>query len=707
MRSRLLFIFLILTAILFFAYIDSFKVPFQYDDLRGIAFNSQVSRFDPLSIFLAYPSRALTQMTFSLNLLLNGFNPFWFHVANFIIHIFNGVLFFLLLKKITEGNVKLSFLASAFFLLHPVNVESVTYLSGRAGLLSGFFLLCGLLCFLKIESSNMNFLKWMIFSLVFFASSCFSKESGFVFPFFLAVYYFSKEKQGYGGLKKYLPFAGLWILILIFYLYYNAGIFRGRETHALSTHIITHIDASERYLRLLLFPVNLNIDHYFALNGFPDIKTFSVILLISAVFYLFFSKKNSPQNKLFAGWYFVSFMPVVLVPLNDIVSERWLYLSSMSFSFFTAKFFLFSIKSLKRDRARVLIAETMMIVLIAAFLFNVQKRNYLWTDNAALWLDSVKKSPLKARPLINLGTGLLEKSRLKDAAECFRKAVSIDSNSLQPYLNLGLIYVLQGNYDDAFRSFKKAEIIDPEDPYLRNNFGNFYRDVGNLQKAVLEYKKVISVMPEYADAYGNLGIVYRRMGKYVEAEKELTKAAEFDAFRSKWKNELALFYISRRMFNDAEIIIDELTASFPQKADVRNTKGIYLAETGRVIESEREFSMAFILSPSNTNYLVNKALALKKMGNLDGALNCLILADRHSPGMPDIAFNIGVILFMEERYDSAERYFKRVSAMLPSFADVWKYLGSIESRRGNRGKALNYYSLSIKYGIMNNSDRVD
>ena len=707
MRSRLFFLFLILTAILFFAYTDSFKAPFQYDDLRGIAFNSQISHFDPLHIFIAYPSRALTQMTFSLNLLFNGFNPFWYHVVNLIIHILNGALFFLLLVKITRGNIKLSLLASAFFLLHPVNVESVTYISGRAGLLSAFFLLSGILCFLKIESSAVKFSKWEAFSLLLFALSCFSKESGFAFPFFLAVYFFSKETQDYGSLKKYFPFAGLWILLLISYFYYNAEIFSGRDTHSLSKHITTHINASTKYLKLLLFPVNLNIDHYFLLKGFPGIKTFFAILLISAVLYIVFSRKDSTQSKFFTGWYFVSFMPVVLVPINDIVSERWLYLASMSFSFLIAKFFLITLKSVKSDRIRVLIAEVLMVALIAAFLFNVQKRNSLWIDNVALWQDAVKKSPLKARPLINLGTGLLEKSQMNDAAACFRKSVSIDGSSLQPYLNLGLIYVLQGRYDEAFRAFKKAETIGPEDPYLHNSFGNFYRDIGNLQKAVFEYKKVISINPAFADAHGNLGIIYRRMGKDEEAEKELIKAAGFDAFRSKWKNELALFYIGKRKFNEAEIIIDELTASFPEKADVRNTRGIYFGETGRTSASEKEFSKAFTLAPSNMNYLVNKALALKKMGKLDDALNCLILADRHTPGMPDIIFHTGVILFMGKRFDSAEHYFKRVSVMLPFFSDVWKYLGNIESLRGNREKALNYYSLSIKYEMMNNRGTVE
>ena len=540
MRFKYFFIFIVLAAVLIYAYADSFNSPFQYDDIRTIALNQKITDFNPLTIFLDYPSRAFTQMTFSLNLAVGGIDTFGFHLVNFIIHLLNGILFFLLLKCMSGGDVKLSLFASALFLLYPVNVEAITYISARSGLLSSFFLLAGILSFIKSQTSKRMVSKWSLLSLFLFFFASVSKESGFVFLFFLVLYFLSFERGNTEGLKKYLPFTFLWVVLVISYFIYNSGTVPGKRSHSLVTHLITHVDASEKYLRLFLFPVNLNIYHYFPLRPYPGIKTLCCLLLIIVAIYFLFWKGKSPAGKFFAGFYFVSFLPVALVPLNDIVSERWMYLASLSLSFFVAKCFLVSEKYAKGDVIRLFIAKALPLILIVLFALNTQNRNALWIDDVALWQDAAKKSPEKARPYLNLGSALLSKSAFSKAESALKTAVLIDNESAEPYLNLGLLKVMEGNMGEAFNFFRKAESINRESPYVRNSLGNFFRDTGNLERAENEYRKAISLMPACAEAHGNLGIVLKRMGRYKAAEDEIRNASHMDKVRYKWRKALAL-----------------------------------------------------------------------------------------------------------------------------------------------------------------------
>ncbi|RMF92401.1 MAG: tetratricopeptide repeat protein, partial [Candidatus Schekmanbacteria bacterium] len=647
LKLRIYLLFFVLALILIFSYRDSFKVPFQYDDLRRIAFNPEISYLDPLKIFTIYPARAITQISYSTNLSLWGFSPFGFHLVNLFFHFLNGILFYLLIAKLTDGDSRLSLLSSAIFLLHPVNVESVTYISGRAGVLSNFFLLLGLIFFMRMIGDENLISKNTILPLIFFLLASFSKESGFAFPFFLLLFFIFYEKNKIGKLKKYSPYFLLWLFLILSYLFINPNILSGKEEHNLTTHFLSHIDASLKYLRLLLFPINLNIDHYLPLKRIPDLESLITLIIILGFIILAFRNKNPSEVKFFSGWYIVSFIPVIAVPLNDVLSERWLYTASMAYSFLFASFiiYLMNIFKERKDMVRFFFLETLIVFIIVFFSIDLQKRNFIWLDSLSLWQDAAKKSPLKARPLINLGTALLENYELDKAAQCFKKVIQIKSDSVEAYLNLGLINILKRDYGNAYRLFKKAESINPKDANVHMNLGNFFRDTGDFQKAVAEYKKAIALDDTLNDAYGNLGIVYSRIGKMREAEEELKKAAMLDVFREKWKCRLALFYIENGMIGKAENLVEKLASKFPQKAKVHNLLGIFYGKKGDLMRAQEEFSKAFLLSPSNINYLVNKALTLKKMGKFEESLNCFFLAERHQPNMPDILYNIGEIFY--------------------------------------------------------------
>ena len=133
------------------AYWNSFRVPLVFDDLLTIQRNAGV-RFGEFHWGLA--GRAVLYLTFTLNHVWSGQEVWSYHFINFCLHFLNGLLVFLLAEQvfrrveINDLRPRLyAGLAAAFFLVHPVQTESVTYISSRSELLSTFFYLLGLLTF--------------------------------------------------------------------------------------------------------------------------------------------------------------------------------------------------------------------------------------------------------------------------------------------------------------------------------------------------------------------------------------------------------------------------------------------------------------------------------------------------------------------------------------------------------------------------------
>src|SRR5438105_3710044 len=151
-RVRLWVAFGILLATALGAYCTSFSAPFVFDDLLTIQKNTGV-RFGEFGWNLL-GARSVLYLTFTLNSIWSGQSVWSYHLVNFLLHVLNGLLIFLLAEQMfrhvePEGQRCRIYavLAAVFFLVHPVQTESVTYVSSRSELLSAFFYLSGFLLF--------------------------------------------------------------------------------------------------------------------------------------------------------------------------------------------------------------------------------------------------------------------------------------------------------------------------------------------------------------------------------------------------------------------------------------------------------------------------------------------------------------------------------------------------------------------------------
>ena len=138
--------------------------------------------------------RPLTLLSHYLIYKVAGDQAITFHLFNVVLHLLNGILLYFLMKLYLKDDSKgtvYGFFAALFFLLHPVNVESVAWISGNSGVMATSFVLVTLLLHISTPGTQDHWRLWA--AAAFYLLSLLTKESGLVMV--LVVVWFDLQQQ--------------------------------------------------------------------------------------------------------------------------------------------------------------------------------------------------------------------------------------------------------------------------------------------------------------------------------------------------------------------------------------------------------------------------------------------------------------------------------------------------------------------------------
>jgi len=549
----------------FVIYANSISYPFVYDDIRIIA-NNQTLRQPPLSFaFLSgeNSNRPLLMLTFALNYAADELNPAGYRIVNILFHALNAFLLFIIaeitLLKITKSSandkkkerVILPAIAGGlFFLCNPLATESVTYISSRSSVLSTTFILIALLSFIKGEDSRQSSGIFFLLSLLSFFAAFGFKETALVFPataFFYDICFFKKGKRT----KNYFFYIPILISALILIIAKFSFILTlsspDKTARDMTTHFLSELSVIPYFLVKTLFPFNLNLDRDFTVvSTFLNEKFLLSVLIWSLI--AIFTAKTFRRYRLFSFsiiWFFLCLSPHLFIRLHDLMSERWIYLSLAGTGFMIASLFSMTTKNgLSKGM-------TILLLLIVPLTLATVDRNSVYKNEIALWRDTVKKSPDKARPHNNLGFALEKRGFTKEAIEEFLKAVHISPDYIEARNNLGAVYAETGFPDKAEKEFRRAIALRENSPKTYNNLGMLYQNKGLIDLAIAEYKKAIEYDSVFAEAHNNLGFAFYNKGMVEEAMNECKKAVSIDKNFPEAYHNLGLCYEAKEMTDKA------------------------------------------------------------------------------------------------------------------------------------------------------------
>lgn len=575
-------------------YANTLPVPFALDDIPHIVENPAIRDFrnfcGPPSIpgetgsMLAL-SRIIGQFTFAINYAVHGLRPAGYHAVNILIHAANGMLFYafavLLLRAALpaagerERNLSALF-SSLFFVSHPVQTQAVTYIVQRFTILATLFYLLSVAAYLRGRLASGNggaggprglvrpktAAQWYAVSFISCVCAMLTKEISFTLPLALAACEFLFFRDAFRTrLTRLAPFFLTMLIIPAIYLGAggppggHAGFFEelvrkaGSEPVPPADYLATQLRVVVTYIRLLLLPVNQNLDYdYPVSHSFldPPVVFSSLLLLALALLglYAFLRSRRGEGLLRLASfgilWFFLTLsVESSFIPLADVIFEHRLYLPSAGFILASSSGVHLAWRRLRprAPRAARALTATALAVLIV-FSAAASARNAVWRNGVRLWEDVVEKSGGKARPRVILGQNYWQAGRVSEAVREYQAALSIDPGEPVAHYNLGLAYAGQGRAGEAVRAYREALRLRPDYRNAHKNLGNVYSNLGRLDEALREYEAEMRLYPLDADLHYNIGIVYGKSGRFREAVREFETALRLNPGHEEAKHNL-------------------------------------------------------------------------------------------------------------------------------------------------------------------------
>jgi len=542
-RSTILLLALTVAAAAFLIYSNSLRSAFQFDDIPVVLKNPHIRSLDPGALWNAFNTRFLVGLSLAANYAAGGLEPFGYHLYNVAVHAAASVaVFFLVLLTLRTPAMAASpaaaraaacaAAAALFFAAHPVQTQAVNYVWQRAASMAALAYVASLACYAKARMGEGK--GWYAAAFVAGFAGMFAKETTFTLPLAILFYEFAFFSAGESRPQwgKALPFLLLMAVVPIALTRadeitlslmrpstvavdggFDATRWVSEDVMTRKDYLLTQISVARTYLRLLVFPADLNLDYDYPISRSIDPRTLVSLLLhagIAAAAFFLWKKERALSYAV--GWFYLALSIESAVVQRDVIFEHRLYLPAAA----AALAWGVGLSRLFKD-ARLFIAAVAVATLALGAVS--WKRNETWQTQRGLWEDVVRKSPKKARGHYNLANVYKREKDLDKAIASYGKAIEGDPKYVDAYLNLGNSYAYLQRFEEAIPFYEKAVSLDPKYATAYMNMGNAHHSLGRHEKALELHRQAIALKPRFAEAYLNMGNVYRSMSRSVEAER--------------------------------------------------------------------------------------------------------------------------------------------------------------------------------------------
>jgi protein O-mannosyl-transferase len=681
---------LCLVTIALIAYWNSFGAPLVFDDSLTIQRNADV-RFGEFHWNVLAP-RAVLYLTFTLNYIWSGQDVWSYHLVNFILHILNGLLVFGIAESVFRRIDTIALrsrmyagFAAAFFLVHPVQTESVTYISSRSELLSTSFYLLGLLIFALMPERRIGFLCSLAVGVPFLFGLG-SKETVITLPATIFLYDFLFLSKA--EIRPVLSRWRFWLTYLMgglaasIYLLTLPSLRGALNTEVTPwRYFLTETRVIVRYIQLIFMPVGLNLDYDFRISSslFEPSVIASIIFLGGVLFLGWKLRRTAPVFSFSILWFFIALSPTSsVIPIFDVIFEHRLYLPMvgicMSFPLFVEWIYA-------QTKQRILMFGTPVAwstAIVIALTIGTVMRNQVWSDEVGFFKDVVAKSPAKERAYNGLMWAYYKRGEFDRAVDVLQSGIGKIPNTIDVYDTLANLYLKTGKYDQAIEFFKKTTESYKGDQLALayNNIGVAYLYMWNdfqtrraqispeefaarteqllapSADAFMHGLKIQPNMPWSLDSYVN--VMYYR-GRVAEIEKAATE-------RLKGKETFADLYTLGRVA-------------------LHNTD---------YAKADQFFERAEKLNKDAKILFFNHGLVLTQLMQDERAIEKYIQAIRIDPIFIEAHHNLGLIYMRRSEFVKAEEAFVEVLRQDPKHVSSNLNLGYIYMVRGNKILARTY-----------------
>ena len=481
----------------------------------------------------------LTMLSHMADCSLFGLDPSMHHLHNLLLHLLNTCLLFLFFYKVS-GDYPKSLLIAALFALHPLNVESVAWVTSRKNVLSTLCFFSTMLLYVRylkrkdLMGYGLVFLFYVLglmakasvitlmFSLLlfdmwpFYRFLLFKQQDGpVVFKFF--------DRRNLVAVAEKIPF--LIVTALVLYLNFSKAAFVNEATTMdkvpLFLRLSNAVTAYVVYMAQTVMPWPLSV-HYPYPVAVPLWKSVpSFLVLVSVSVYALINLKKKPY--IAVGWFFfmgnlVMVSGLIQGGLWPAHADRFMYIPGIGLSIMVVWGLSEKVKGKK--------AWTWGIgaCLIFATLSHVQVKH--WKNSRTLYEQALAVHPQDMVSMVNLAFALDKEGKGDDALAYYRKIIERYPEYAEVHVNMAVILAEKNLDDEALVHFDEATKRAPGSKTAWFNKGLFHERRNETEQALLCFRQVIALEPKHMKSLQAMAGLYLRNKEYQKASELYEQALD-------------------------------------------------------------------------------------------------------------------------------------------------------------------------------------
>ena len=540
-----------------------------------------------------------------------------YHLANILLHVLSAFFLYRILRLL---EIPGAWLAAALFALHPVQVESVAWISELKNTLSGLFFLSAGFAYLKFDEQRTRSLY--VLALVLFVAGLLCKTVIAPLPaVLLVVFWWKRENISWKrDVAPLLPFFIFGIGAGLFTAWVERN-FVGAQGNAFNLSILDRCLIAGRdfwfYLFKLIWPQNLIFIYprwQIDAGAWWQYLFPIAALLFFVILWKMRTRWRGPLAAIliFAGLLFPALGFINVYPfIYSFVADHFQYLACIGPLTLAASGIALGLDALGVTQKFLRRIAYAAVLVVLGLLTWQQSRQYI--DIETIWRTTIARNPGAWMAYSNLGSFLSAGGNVDEAIADFRKALELWPDQSKDHNNLGKAFVQQGRMAEAIDQFQTALRISPTDPDAESNLGAALLQQGKFAEAISQLRQAVEKSPRHPQAHINLGNALLQTGDADGAFAEYQKTLElpFDHAESHYSIASAL-----RQKGDVDAAIIHYRKALelrPDYANAHNNLANALRQQGQIQEAVREYEAAlksdpgFVLAQNNLAWLLATA----------------------------------------------------------------------------------------------------
>jgi protein O-mannosyl-transferase len=616
-----------LVAMTLVAYVPVMRGGFIFDGGQYVAENSTLHDLQGLrhiwfNLDATPQYYPLTFTSFWIEYHLWGVDTRGYHAVNVLLHGAGAVLLWRVLRRLSVPG---AWLAAAVFAVHPVNVESVAWITERKNVLSGFFSLAAILAHLRFcplePQADSRPRAWRFYALllVFYACALFSKTVTCALPAVLVVLlWWKRDRLRVGDVVPLVPMFAMGAVMA----FITAWVEKHRATAQGGELAITFVErcliagrALWFYAAKVIWPARLTFIyprwHVDATVWWQYLYPLAAAGVIISLWLL---RRRIGKGPVAAVAIFAGLLVPALGFFNvcfmrfSFVADHFQYLAGVAAISagvaLAARFLGAQVGNAQEamprrpglfdGRAPSIVLSVIVLGILAA---STSRQGRIYKDREALWLDTITKNPDAWVAHANLGVVRAGQGRDEEALACYDEALRLNPNEANYQFNAGEALRRLHRNREAIERYRAALKLAPGFARAHLSLALTFADEGTISDAIVHYRAFLEIQPDHFGAHNNVGLLYDRERRFDDAVAEFSKAIQLKPDDAGVRNNLGITLARMGRFPEAADCFRKALAIHPNQAGTHNNLGQVLAAQGRPDEAIRHFAEALQLRP--------------------------------------------------------------------------------------------------------------